>query len=53
MYMYIYIHIYIIYRHGVDHVPVVMGIGRTAFLANISIGSPRQSFTVLLDTVAS
>ena len=41
------------FRHGVDHVPVVMGIGRTAFLANISIGSPRQSFTVLLDTVAS
>ena len=41
------------FRHGVDHVPVVMGIGRTAFLANISIGSPRQSFTVLLDTGSS
>ena len=38
------------YRHGVDHVPVVMSDSRTAFLANISIGSPRQPFTVLLDT---
>ena len=41
------------FSHGFDHVPVVMGIGRTTFLANISIGSPRQSFTVLLDTVIS
>ncbi len=38
------------YRHGVDHVPVSMSFARTAFLANISIGSPRQPFTVLLDT---
>jgi len=38
------------YRHGVDHVPVAMSSSRTAFLANISIGSPRQPFTVLLDT---
>ena len=38
------------YRHGVDDVPVAMSASRTAFLANISIGSPRQPFTVLLDT---
>ena len=41
------------YRHGVDHVPVVLSSSRTAFLANISIGSPRQPFTVLLDTGSS
>ena len=41
------------YRHGVDHVPVLISDARTAFLANISIGSPRQPFTVLLDTGSS
>jgi len=41
------------FRHGVDHVPVTLNHLRTEYFCNISVGSPRQSFTVLIDTGSS
>jgi len=39
--------------HMVDHVPVAMSRLRTEYYVNISVGSPRQAFTVLIDTGSS
>ena len=40
-------------RHGIDHVPVSINDMRTEYFVNVSVGSPRQSFTVLIDTGSS
>jgi hypothetical protein len=40
-------------KRAIDHVPVMFNNLRTQYLANVSIGSPRQTFTVLLDTGSS
>ena len=40
-------------KYGIDHVPVSINAMRTEYFVNISVGSPRQSFTVLIDTGSS
>ena len=40
-------------RHGIDHVPVSINDMRTEYFVNVSVGSPRQTFTVLVDTGSS
>ena len=40
-------------RHGIDHVPVSINDKRTQYFVNVSVGSPRQTFTVLIDTGSS
>jgi hypothetical protein len=40
-------------RHGIDHVPISINDKRTEYFVNVSVGSPRQSFTVLIDTGSS
>jgi hypothetical protein len=40
-------------RHGIDHVPVTINDMRTEYFVNVSVGSPRQTFTVLIDTASS
>ena len=40
-------------RHGIDHVPVTINDMRTEYFVNVSVGSPRQTFTVLIDTGSS
>ncbi|EKX36378.1 aspartic endopeptidase, secreted [Guillardia theta CCMP2712] len=40
-------------RKGIDHVAVGMNRMRTQYFCNVSVGSPRQSFTVLIDTGSS
>ena len=41
------------HRHGIDHVPVTINDMRTEYFVNVSVGSPRQTFTVLIDTASS
>ena len=40
-------------KHGIDHVPVSINKMRTEYFVNVSVGSPRQTFTVLIDTGSS
>ena len=40
-------------RHGIDHVPVTINDMRTEYFVNVTVGSPRQTFTVLIDTGSS